>query len=176
MSDTKVPQSTANAAKGSLAYELTKQVNTSRNAILTDPGLAIKASSSALAKHANTIYAIVDGVLVKKTTGDMPAIAGTIPTDTFGLFVWVIESSGTLSQLTVAKGATLADIVLPDFPVNKTVVGALIIAPTGTGDFVGGTTALDDATVVPAAVYLDGNDIGGALGNRVELRTTGIPD
>lgn len=33
----------------------------------------------------------------------------------------------------------------------------MIINPTGTGDFVGGTTALDDATVVPNAVYLNGN-------------------
>jgi hypothetical protein len=33
-------------------------------------------------------------------------------------------------------------------------VGFLIIHPSGTGNFVGGTTALDDATVVPNAVYV----------------------
>ena len=34
----------------------------------------------------------------------------------------------------------------------------MIINPTGTGNFVGNTTALDDVTVVPNAVYV--NTIG----------------
>jgi len=34
-------------------------------------------------------------------------------------------------------------------------IGFAIINPTGTGNFVGGTTPLDDATVVPNAVYID---------------------
>jgi hypothetical protein len=34
-------------------------------------------------------------------------------------------------------------------------IGFVIINPTGTGPFVGGTTALDDATVVPNAVFVN---------------------
>ena len=31
----------------------------------------------------------------------------------------------------------------------------MVISPTGTGNFVGGTTPLDDATVVPNAAYVN---------------------
>jgi hypothetical protein len=34
-------------------------------------------------------------------------------------------------------------------------IGFVIVNPTGTGDFVGGTTDLDDATVAPNAVYVN---------------------
>jgi hypothetical protein len=51
------------------------------------------------------------------------------------------------------EGATLAAVKFPQFPNDKALIGFVIIHPTGTGNFVGGTTALDDATVVPNAVY-----------------------
>jgi hypothetical protein len=48
----------------------------------------------------------------------------------------------------------LAAVVWPATVAGKTVVSYTIINPTGTGNFVGGTTALDDGTVVPNAVYV----------------------
>ena len=38
---------------------------------------------------------------------------------------------------------------------GEVVIGYVIINPTGTGNFVGGTTELDDSTVVPNAVFVN---------------------
>ena len=38
---------------------------------------------------------------------------------------------------------------------GKALIGFVVINPTGTGNFVGGTTPLDDATVVPNAAYVN---------------------
>jgi hypothetical protein len=51
-------------------------------------------------------------------------------------------------------GATLAAVVVPTPPVGSGMLGMIVINPTGTGNFVGGTTNLDDATVVPNAAYI----------------------
>lgn len=178
MATTTVTQSVANVGPGSLAYELAKELNTSRNCVLKDPGLRIVGgSASALAEAQNAIYAIAAGVIVTKAAGqDMPALVGTVTADEFGLYLWTISSAGTITQATLATGATLAAIVLPEIPVGDAVIGAVLVNPTGTGNFVGGTTVLDDGTVVPNAVFFDGNDIGGALGNRISFRAAGVPE
>ena len=53
------------------------------------------------------------------------------------------------------EGATRAAVVFPTVPTNEAVAGFVEINPTGTGNFVGGTTVLDDATVVPNASYVN---------------------
>ena len=53
-----------------------------------------------------------------------------------------------------------AAVKWPPLPAGKALVGFVVINPTGTGNFVGGTTALDDATVVPNAAYVS---CGGAF-------------
>ncbi len=55
-------------------------------------------------------------------------------------------------------------MVFPTVPTNEAVLGFVEINPTGSGNFVGGTTALDDGTVVPNAVYVNtiGNPMLGA--------------
>lgn len=176
MATTKVRQSTANAAKASFAYELAKQANCARNAVLSSPGLVIKAGGSALAKAGSLFYWMVAGVMGKTAANtDMPALVGTVANAQFGIYFWTIDASGTLAQLTLATGATLAAIVLPDFPIAKAVVGAVIVNPTGTGGFVGGTTALDDGTVIPGAVYINGSACGGVFGNLISFYETGLP-
>ena len=50
--------------------------------------------------------------------------------------------------------STLGAVKFPDVPLDKAIVGFIIVNPTGTGDFVGNTTALDDATAVPNTVYV----------------------
>ncbi len=45
--------------------------------------------------------------------------------------------------------------MFPTIPAGRAVLGFIIVNPTGTGNFVGGTTALDDATVAPGTVYVD---------------------
>ncbi len=85
---------------------------------------------------------------------DMPALVGTVVHGTFNVFCFFIDAAGTVTSLIGTAGASLKAMQFPVFPTNKALVGFIIVNPTGTGDFVGGTTALDDATVVPNTVYV----------------------
>lgn len=119
-------------------------------------GLVIKAGGSALAKSgATAAYAIANGVLQKIAAAtDMAALSGTVTNATFNVFCFFIDSAGVITSAIGTQGATLAAVIFPQFPTQKALIGYIIINPTGTGDFVGGTTALDDGTVVPNAVFI----------------------
>jgi hypothetical protein len=73
----------------------------------------------------------------------------------FNIFVITVKADGTLAAIMGTAGATLAAVVWPTIPTGEHVVGFVIINPTGTGNFVGATTDLDDGTVVPNAVYVN---------------------
>lgn len=124
---------------------------------LSSAGLAIKAGGSGIVKSgAADYYGIADGNLVTKAAAtDMAALVGTVAADAFNVYCFYIDSAGTLTTAMGTAGAALADVVFPPSPVGKAMLGFVIINPTGTGDFVGGTTDLDDATVVPNAVYVN---------------------
>lgn len=123
---------------------------------LSSPGLAIKTAGSALAKAGSLFYALVAGLLVKVTANtDMAALSGTVTNAKFNVFCFFIDSAGTLTSAMGVEGATLAAVTFPPIPNNKAMVGFVIINPTGTGNFTGGTTPLDDATVVPNAAYVN---------------------
>ena len=122
--------------------------------VLNTAGLAIGTSAATAVKIANTIYALIDGVLVKKTTAEV-ALSGTVTNAKFNVFVLSVDASGTVTATMGTEGATIGAVVLPAVPEDEAVVGFVIVNPTGTGNFVGGTTDLDDATVVPNAVYVN---------------------
>lgn len=122
--------------------------------LLNTGGLAIGSSSKKDVKIANTIYALVGGVLVKKTTAEID-LSGTVTNAKFNVFVLSINASGTVTATMGTEGATIGAIVFPTIPDDNAVIGFVIINPTGTGNFVGNTTDLDDATVVPNAVYVN---------------------
>lgn len=123
---------------------------------LSSPGLAIKASSSAVAKAGSAFYAYVEGSLVTKAANtDMAALSGTVTNAKFNVFVFTITAAGTLGTQMGTEASTLGGVVFPTIASGKAVIGFVIINPTGTGNFVGGTTALDDATVAPNAVYVN---------------------
>lgn len=128
---------------------------------LNSAGLAIHGSASALVKTgAADCYLIANGIPVKIAAAtDLPALVGTVATATFNVFCFFVDSGGTKTVAMGTAGTTLAKMVFPPFPSLKALIGFIIVAPTGTGSFVGGTTALDDATVVPAVVYV--NPVGG---------------
>ncbi len=118
--------------------------------------LAIKAGASALVKADEVIYAFAAGTPVTKVADtDMAALAGTVVNATFNVFCFYIDNAGTLTSAMGTAGATYTAVKFPTVPVGKAMIGYVIINPTGTGNFVGGTTALDDATVVPTAVYVN---------------------
>lgn len=123
---------------------------------LITAGLVIKAGGSALVKTGAAVwYGLVQGKLVKIAAAtDMPALSGSVTNAKFNVFCFFVDTAGTVTGAMGTEGATLAAIQFPPFPQGKTLIGFVIVNPTGTGPFVGGTTALDDATVVPNAVYI----------------------
>lgn len=146
-----------NVSSGSNASEratLTKIQSAIVDMLLTTGGLAIGTSSKKAVKIANTIYALVNGVMVKKTTAEV-AIAGTVTNAKFNVYVLSMTSDGTVTATMGTEGASIGAVVFPTVPADSCVLGFVIVNPTGTGNFVGGTTDLDDATVVPNAVYVN---------------------
>lgn len=124
--------------------------------LLVSGGLVIKGAASALVKAGSAFQAIANGVLVTKTVNtDMAALVGTVTNASFNVYVFFVDSAGVLTSAMGTEGASLAAVVFPTIPANKACIGFIIVNPTGTGDFVGGTTALDDATVIPNVVYVN---------------------
>lgn len=101
-------------------------------------------------------YASVQGKLVKlAAAADMPALSGSVTNAKFNIYCFFVDVAGTVTSAMGVEGATLAAVKWPPFPEKKALVGLIIVNPTGTGDFVGDTTALDDATVAPNVVYIN---------------------
>jgi hypothetical protein len=125
------------------------------NMLLNTGGLAIKAGSSALAKTVNTVYFMIDGQVYSKAAADMAALSGTVTNAKFNVFVFSVNSAGTLATQMGTEAATLGGVTFPTIADGNIPIGFVIVNPTGTGNFVGGTTALDDGTVVPNAAYVN---------------------
>lgn len=123
---------------------------------ITTAGLVIKAGASALAKTGAAIsYYLANGILQKIAAAtDMPALVGSVTNAKFNVYCFFVDQAGVTTSLMGTEGATLAAVRFPQFPLKKALIGFIIINPTGTGPFVGGTTALDDGTVVPNAVFI----------------------
>lgn len=123
--------------------------------VLSSAGLAISAAGSTLVKAGSLSYSFVKGNLASIAAGtNMPALVGTVTHGTFNVFAFFLDGAGVLTSQMGTAGATLGAVIFPPIPSAKACLGFVIINPTGTGDFVGGTTALDNVTVVPNAVYL----------------------
>ena len=155
---TAVALGTAHNANGANVKVRTGTTVSGQSLIHNSGGLAIKIAGSTLVKTVSTIYGMVGGVLITKAASDMAALSGTVLADAFNVYAHFISASGTLTTVMGTAGATLATVVVPQASATRAMIGYTIINPTGTGNFVGGTTALDDATVVPNAVYV--NTIG----------------
>ena len=121
---------------------------------LSWPGLMIGTTANTKVKIINTTYAMVDNILVAKAPAEI-TLSGTVTNAKFNVFVLTMTSGGTVTATMGTEGATLAAVVFPTIPADSCVLGFVIVNPTGTGNFVGGTTALDDATVVPNAVFIN---------------------
>jgi hypothetical protein len=123
--------------------------------VLNSAGLAIGTSKPKVL-IANTVYAYIEGVLVKKTTAEIVlTTANNVANAKFNVIVLTLNAAGTVTPRSGTEASTIGGVVFPTVPTAEAVVGFVIINPTGTGGFVGGTTDLDDATVVPNAVYVN---------------------
>jgi hypothetical protein len=125
--------------------------------VLSSAALAIGSSSKAKVKIVNTFYYMIDGVMYSKTTAEIAFTATThdVANGKYAVFVLSVDSAGTVTITKSADAASLATVVFPTVPASEVVIGFVIINPTGTGAFDASTTELDDATVVPNAVYVN---------------------
>lgn len=140
---------------------------TLRSFVLQSAGTAIHGASSALAKAGSAFRVLVapsDSLdsspimsLIAANT-DGAALVGTVPNGQFGAFLLTVSVTSAGVQTQHSHAATPAaareGIVFPAIPAGEAVWGIVEVHPTGTGNFVGGTTALDDGTVIPNAVFL----------------------
>lgn len=122
------------------------QTSAQVNMALSSGGLAIKAAASPTVKTVNTVYAFIDGQLVSKAAGDMPALVGTVAANTFNVWCFLMDSAGALTAVQGTEGATAAAVQFPAIPAGKVMIGFILV--THSALFTGGTTALDTATTV----------------------------
>ena len=140
-----------------------KEIAAAKTAVLKSGTLAIKTGASPLAKTTNaSILSFAHQVrksdpplLLSLSAGDMAALSGTVVNATFNVYAFFVTRAGVKSTVMGTAGATLSAVIQPRVPEDSVQLGFVIINPTGTGNFVGGTTALDDGTVAPNAVYVD---------------------
>lgn len=87
---------------------------------------------------------------------NLPVLSGTVVNGQYNVFMFSMSSTGVIATNMGFPGATLAQVMFnPGVVIGVAIIGFVIIHPTGTGNFVGGTTNLDDGTVVPNAVFVD---------------------
>ena len=98
---------------------------------------------------------MIDGQLYIKTTADCAALAGTVTNAMFNVYVFSINAAGTLATQMGTEAATLGAVVFPSVADGYVAIGFVIVNPTGTGTFVGGTDHLDDDASTPNAVYIN---------------------
>lgn len=130
-----------------------------KNVVLTTPTLAIKAGSSALAKH-SAFQFLCNGLFYAKGAADCPALTGTIPDDYGVIYTFTVDSAGTTAIYrsdTFAKTAAFnfSNLFKEQFQdgtnallwTNEVIIGWLVLINDSGSNFVGGTTALDTASV-----------------------------
>lgn len=121
---------------------------------LSTAGLAIKAGSSPTVKAGTAFSVLAGGTLVTVAAStDMAALVGTLATAKSAAWAFYIDAAGTITaSAKTADAATAAAAValLPAPPSDKAMIGFITVGNATGSDFVGGTTALDAASVTTA--------------------------
>jgi len=121
---------------------------------LTSAGLVIGTVSKKVPKTGANWVGVANGVLVYKASGTaMPALSGTVAATQFNVFAFFVDSAGTVTSAMGTAGATLDLVVFPPLPAGKALLGFITVNPTTAQTFTGGSTDLDDVTVIPATKY-----------------------
>ena len=130
--------------------------NALKNMCLSDVGTSI-GTLKTNARSTSTATYLVDGEFKSKvSTDNLWALTGFNCTNGKYNKCFLCLDSTTSSQITSGTEADAPeDVALPSIPGDWGVVAMIQVHPTGTGDFTGGTTDLDDATVVPNATFTD---------------------
>lgn len=128
-----------------------------RSAALSTAGLVITATAGKKLPKigAAVFHYVADGTSGQIAAGvDMPALSGTVTNAYWNVFVFTVNKAGTTYSHTGTQATTEAAVKWPTIPTDRAIIGFLKIHPTGTGDFVGNTHALDDGTIAPNAQYV----------------------
>jgi len=127
-----------------------------RTCIHSTAGLVIKAGGSALVKTGSAVCHLTVTGKNRRIAGstDMPALVGTVTNAKHNLYVFTIDGSGTTYVQMGTEAAAEASVKWPNLNPERAIIGYIKVNPTGTGNFVGGTTVLDDVTVVPNVAYI----------------------
>lgn len=153
--DTRAAAAVKKALKGVYDRMSCQMLSNSTLVITATAGLKVPKTGAAIS------YGVLKGRMLSIAAGvDMPALSGTVTNAKFNVFCFfanIADESLTAANMVSAmgvEGATMELVKFPAFPENKTLIGYIIINPTGTGNFVGNTTALNDATVIPGTAYI----------------------
>lgn len=123
--------------------------------VITATTIAIATTTTQVRTSTTTARYTVNGKTVTKAaTDNLWTLAGTVTNARHNVFVLYLDAAGTASARMGQESTTLAGVRFPETPAGCCPVGMVFINPTGTGNFVGGTTPLGDVTVVPNAVYV----------------------
>lgn len=126
-------------------------------AMLSPAGLAIGGGSKYTAQAVKPCTALVAGTLVFLPAATaMSALVGTLATAKFALWAFYVNASGTITtsaKTADAASAAAAFALMPAVPANLVQIGFIIVGNATGGNFVGGSTALDAASVT--TIYVD---------------------
>jgi len=141
---------------GQLINQMLRGIYNRFSTQIFNSGAIAIAGTTTKVKTAAAIYGVINGVPVTKAiTDNLFTLAGTVTADMFNVYCLYLDAAGTATAAMGKEGASLSAVKFPPLPENKLMIGFVVVNPTGTGNFVGGTTALGDATVVPNAVYIN---------------------
>jgi hypothetical protein len=125
---------------------------------LANVGAAILAGASPTVRYASPIAALVNGKLVTKATGNMPALnGGAIPAGASQMWIFTIDGEGTLGTSAGEANAVASKVKSPGIPVGAVPVAALYLTNGSGSPFTPATTALDTASVVTTYVNIVGS-------------------
>ena len=116
-----------------------------RNVALVSAGLVVKGAGSALVKNGAAFYGIAEGTLITIAANtDMPALTGiNVTNGNKRVVMFVANRAGTVTAVAGKEGGTaLGTATFPALEPESVIIGGIILAPS-TGNFVGGTSALD---------------------------------
>ncbi len=116
---------------------------------LSSAGLVIKAGGGVLAKTGGSTWHGVAGGKYQSIASatDMPALTGLVITaNKFNVACFFIDESGTTSVAFGTEATLAKDVIFPDQPLRKALIGFLLITHSAT--FTGNTTPLDTATTL----------------------------
>lgn len=139
-----------------LRFILGPIVNRFRSCTLSTAGLVIFGAASPVVKTGAAVtHFIAEGVKGRiAASTNMPLLVGTVANAKFNVFVFSVDKASAVTVQMGVEGVTEAAIRWPKLDQRKAIVGFIIVNPTGAGDFVGNTTALDSAGVVPNVAFI----------------------